>query len=127
MANHDRNEFSNLVQETFENESDGDEAISRVLVLDVNIQEDEVFSKSPFFQIPFKAILLNSVYVLHNSYEVIVFNKVLCETFSHSTGIPKMYIACSFCGGDQGHMYLARDEEDLLEALEIASSGLLAG
>lgn len=126
MNNHDRNEFSNLVQETLEKEPDGDEAISRVLVLDVNIQENEVFSKSPFFQIPFKAILLNSVYVLHNNYEVIVFNKVLCDTFSLSTGIPKMYIACSFCG-DRGHMYIARDEEELLEALEFASSDLLAG
>ena len=127
MTTDKKNEFTNLVNQTFErNDSEGGTGPESTLLLDIFTRDELIVSTSPYFSIQLRDVLLNSVYIPLDLAEVIIFNKALCQAFCAKTGIPEMYVGCLVNEGSS-KMILTKSETNLLEALDIASSYELAG
>ena len=127
MTTDKKNEFTNLVNQTFEqDDSERETGPESTLILDISSCDKRVVSNSPYFSIQLRDILLNSVYIPLDFAEVIIFNKALCQAFCAKTGIPEMYVGCLINEGSS-KMILTKSEINLLEALDIASSYELAG
>jgi hypothetical protein len=122
-----KNEFTNLVNQTFDqDELERKTGPESVLLLDICTLDERIFSATPYFSIHLRDVLLNSVYIPLDFAEVIIFNKALCQAFCAKTGIPEMYVGCLVSEGSS-KMILTKSEKNLLEALDIASSYELAG
>lgn len=121
------NEFSTLVNETFESSNLCDEKLSQeVLILIGTVNDKKIVCSKPFFTIRLEDILLNSTYVPMQDAEAVIFNKALCRSFSDKSGIPLMYIGCYF-NDNFCKIFFSKNEKKLLEAIDFASSYGLAG